>query len=226
MLKPMEPVQNHVAVDAFIDLRSPYSYLALKPARALAQRRGIDFDWWPFITDLKSAYGGAVEARSSRDVVKLKYLYMDCRRLAKEQGLTIRGTVKLWDASLASQAMLFAKSRNRLWEFCNPMLAAFWRREFDLESPAALASALAAAGLRVDDWHAYQQASGQVDLASALKRAEELGVFGVPTFVYQGEVFWGGDRLAMLEACIEAVLQPVPPNAVVEATVSSKGKVT
>ena len=30
---------NDRVVDAFIDLRSPYSYLALKPARALAQRR-------------------------------------------------------------------------------------------------------------------------------------------------------------------------------------------
>jgi AbrB family looped-hinge helix DNA binding protein len=226
--KPPVPVggQNHAAVDAFIDLRSPYSYLALKPARALAQRRGIDFAWWPFITDLKSAYDGAVEARSSRDVVKLKYLYMDCRRLAKQQGLTIRATTKLWDASLASQAMLFAKSRDRLWEFCDPMLAAFWRREFDLESPAALGSALASAGLHVDDWHDYQEASGPGDLQSALKRAEGLGVFGVPTFVYLGEVFWGGDRLAMLEACIDAAHRPTLPNRVVEAAVFSKGQVT
>ena len=208
--EPPAPVngQNRAVVDAFIDLRSPYSYLALQPARALALRRGIRFEWWPFITDLQSAYGGEVEARSSRDVVKLKYLYMDCRRLAKQQGLTICGTIKLWDASLASQAMLFAKSRNRLWEFCDPMLAAFWRREFDLESPAALASALASAGLRVEDWHDYQHVSGQRDLASALKRAKELGVFGVPTFLYQGEVFWGGDRLALLETCVDANRRP------------------
>ena len=69
-------------VDAFIDLRSPYSYLAQGPARALAQRGGVCFEWWPFITDFRSAYGGEVEQRSSRDVAKLKYLYMDCRRLA------------------------------------------------------------------------------------------------------------------------------------------------
>lgn len=138
----------------FIDLRSPYSYLAIHPARALAQRTGIIFDWWPCITDFRSAYGGEVEQRSSRDVAKLKYLYMDCRRLAKLQGLTIRATTKLWDASLGSQAMLFAKSRNRLWEFCDPLLAAFWRREFDLESPEQIEAALVAAGLATNDWHA------------------------------------------------------------------------
>jgi 2-hydroxychromene-2-carboxylate isomerase len=51
-----------MVVDAFIDLRSPYSYLALNPARALARRVGLSFDWWPYITDFQSAYGVAVGA--------------------------------------------------------------------------------------------------------------------------------------------------------------------
>lgn len=194
--------QNGQIVDVFIDLRSPYSYLAIQPARELAQRRGVTLDWWPFITDFQSAYGGEVAERSPRDVAKLKYLYMDCRRLAKRQGLTVRATTKLWDASLASQAMLFAKSKNRLWAFCDPLLAAFWRREFDLESAAELAAALTQAGLNLDDWHAYQQASAPGDLAAAMARAEAVGVFGAPTFVWQGELFWGGDRLPLLETSL------------------------
>jgi len=194
--------QNDNVVDAFFDLRSPYSYLALRPARSLAQRSGIVLDWWPYITDFHTAYGGEVEERSSRDVAKLKYLYMDCRRLAKLQGLTIRATTKLWDASLASQAVLFAKSKNRLWEFCDPLLAAFWRREFDLESPAQLAAALVGAGLQASEWHDYLETAAQHDMAEAEARAERLGVFGAPTFVYRGELFWGGDRLDLLAASI------------------------
>ncbi|MBA3771186.1 MAG: DsbA family protein [Ramlibacter sp.] len=194
--------QNGRSVDVFIDLRSPYSYLALGPARALARRSGVLFEWWPYITDFRSAYGGEVEQRPDREVTKLKYLYMDCRRLAKLQGLTIRATKKIWDASLASQAWLFARSRNRLWEFCDPLLAAFWRREFDLESPQQLEEALVGAGLQASDWRNYLVASAQRELASALERAEELGVFGAPTFVYEGERFWGGDRLDLLAARI------------------------
>jgi 2-hydroxychromene-2-carboxylate isomerase len=191
-------------VDAFIDLRSPYSYLALKPARQLAAQRGVRFDWWPFITDFRSAYGGEVEERTQRDIAKVKYLYMDCRRLAKLQGLTIRATTKLWDATLGSQAMLFARSRDRLWEFCDPMLAAFWRREFDLESPAAIGAALAAAGLDLTDWQTWRETRGQADLAAAQARAESLGVFGAPTFVYRGELFWGSDRVDLLAATLDA----------------------
>jgi 2-hydroxychromene-2-carboxylate isomerase len=189
-------------VDGFIDLRSPYSYLALQPARELAERTGVKFDWWPVSTDFRSAYGGEVEQRSPRDVAKLKYLYMDCRRLAKLQGLTIRATTKLWDANLSSQAMLFAKSRNRLWEFCDPLLAAFWRREFDLESPKQIKDALVGAGLEARDWHEYLKVNAQEDLSAAFEQAELLGVFGAPTFVYQNELFWGGDRLDLLAVAL------------------------
>lgn len=194
--------QDEQRVDAFIDLRSPYSYLALGPARQLAERNGFAFDWWPFITDFRSAYGGEVEERSSRDIAKVKYLYMDCRRLAKLQGLTIRSTTKLWDATLGSQAMLFAKSRNRLWEFCNPMLAAFWRREFDLESPAEIEAALVHAGLDVKDWRRYRETGAAADLGAAQARADALGVFGAPTFAYRGELFWGSDRVDLLAATL------------------------
>jgi 2-hydroxychromene-2-carboxylate isomerase len=198
----MSETDNEV-VDAFIDLRSPYSYLALKPVRVLAERSGLRFDWWPFITDFRSAYGGEIEERSTRDIAKVKYLYMDCRRLAKKQGLTIRSTIKLWDATLGSQALLFAKSRGRLWEFCDPVLAAFWRREFDLESHAEIDAAIAAAGLDVTDWHAYLEEQASADLLAATERAEALGVFGAPTFVYRDELFWGSDRIDLLAATLD-----------------------
>lgn len=189
----------HAAVDAYIDLRSPYSYLAIGPARALAESLGVEFDWWPYITDFRSAYGGEIDGRSARDVAKLKYLYMDCRRLAEQQGLTIRATTKLWDATLASQAMLFAKQRGRLWPFAMPLLNAFWRREFDLESGAEIERALDGLGLPALHWREYRTSgSADQDLQRAMTRAREQGVFGAPTFVFNGELFWGGDRLDLL----------------------------
>ena len=132
---------------------------------------------------------------------------MDCRRLAIRQGLTIRATTKLWDATLGSQAMLFAKSRDRLWEFCDPMLAAFWRREFDLESHAAIETALASAGLDLQDWRNWLSTCAPAELAAALARAEALGVFGAPSFIYRGELFWGSDRVDLLAA----TLNPAKP---------------
>lgn len=193
---------NARIVDAFFDLRSPYSYLALKPARTLAENSGVAFEWWPFLTDFQSAYGGEVEQRSPRDVAKLKYLYMDCRRLAKLQGLTVRSTIKLWDATLGSKAVLFAKSKGRLWEFCDPLLAAFWKREFDLESHEQVEAAVVAAGLSAEEWCDYLRERAARDLDAAQQHADQLGVFGAPTFVYAGEMYWGGDRLGLLASSL------------------------
>lgn len=189
-------------MEAFVDLRSPYSYLALGPARELARRTGLHFEWWPFLTDFRSAYGGEVEQRSSRDVAKLKYLYMDCRRLAKLQGLTIRATTKLWNAALGSQAMLFAKSKGRMWAFCDPVLQAFWRREFDLEPDVAVEAALMQAGLSPTEWQAYRKDSADAELRAAAARADDLGVFGAPTFIFRSELFWGGDCMDLLASTI------------------------
>jgi 2-hydroxychromene-2-carboxylate isomerase len=114
----------------------------------------------------------------------------------------VRSTTKLWNPTLASQAILFAKARNRLWEFCDPVLAAFWRREFDLESPAEVEAALVNAGLSPSEWSEFLQRDAERALAGALEHAERLGVFGAPTFIYRGEMFWGGDRMDLLESAI------------------------
>lgn len=191
-------MQDTPVVDAFIDLRSPYSYLSLGPARQLAERTGVRFEWWPYITDFRSAYGGEVDERTSRDVAKVKYLYMDCRRLATKQGLTIRPTTKLWDPTLGCHAMLFAKAHNRLWALLDPMLAAFWRREFDLESHSQIEAALQVAGLDAHTWRTYLTTNAEADLAKASAKADKLDVFGAPTFVHRGELFWGSDRIDLL----------------------------
>jgi 2-hydroxychromene-2-carboxylate isomerase len=70
--------------------------------------------------------------------------------------------------------------------------------------PAAIGAALAAAGLDLTDWQTWRETRGQADLAAAQARAESLGVFGAPTFVYRGELFWGSDRVDLLAATLDA----------------------
>ncbi len=40
------------------------------------------------------------------------------------------------------------------------------------------------------------------------EEAIAAGVFGSPTYVYQGELFWGQDRLDMLDEAITLDLAP------------------
>jgi 2-hydroxychromene-2-carboxylate isomerase len=44
----------------------------------------------------------------------------------------------------------------------------------------------------------FLEEEGRRELDRVNREAEEIGVFGVPSFVVDGEIFWGGDRLWMV----------------------------
>ena len=104
---------------AYIDLKSPYAYLAIEPTRDVARALGVDIDWRPFTLDIPSYLGSAKLSKGSKKVEKsersptqwsgVKYAYMDARRYANLTGRTVRGTVKIWDSSQAGVMFLWAK---------------------------------------------------------------------------------------------------------------------
>ena len=44
-------------------------------------------------------------------------------------------------------------------------------------------------------------------LSAVLAEAERLGVFGAPTFVVEGELFWGQDRLEFVDRALDRLRQ-------------------
>jgi 2-hydroxychromene-2-carboxylate isomerase len=70
----------------------------------------------------------------------------------------------------------------------------FWRRELDFEDIAVVAAVLAQAGADGPAFAARAQA-GRDEVAAISGAAEAIGVFGVPSFVVDGELFWGGEHL-------------------------------
>ena len=105
---------------AYVDLKSPYAYLAIEPTRRLARRCGVALDWLPYTLDIPSYLGSAKvdetgqvieQDRTPHQWRRVKYAYMDVRRYANLRGLTIRGTVKIWNTRLASIGLLWARNR-------------------------------------------------------------------------------------------------------------------
>ncbi len=190
------------SVSLYVDYRSPYSYLVKDDAFQLEQEFGIALDWQPFRVDLEGSYGGGLEQRTPRDWAKVKYLYMDCRRIANRRGLIVRGTQKIYDPTLASLGMLYAKQHGAFRSYHEYILPRFWNREFDIENVDAIREALAQAGVAVDGFEAFCQGEGRERLARIQSEAEAAGVFGVPTFVYRGELFWGTDRVWLLREAL------------------------
>jgi 2-hydroxychromene-2-carboxylate isomerase len=193
-------------VTAYSDYKSPYAYLAKDLAYALEDEVGCRIEWLPYTLDIPSFLGSAevdadgqiVQAeRNAHQWRRVRYSYMDCRRQAQRRGLTIRGPRKIWNSSLAAIGMLFAKRQGAkvLRGYHDRVFERFWRRELDIENSAVVAATLAEAGADTSGFADYLDGEGSRERTSIQRAAEESGVFGVPTFVIDGELYWGSEHL-------------------------------
>jgi 2-hydroxychromene-2-carboxylate isomerase len=185
----------------YIDYRSPFSYLVKDPAEALERELGLKLRWLPYRVDLEGAHGHDLAGRNEREWRKIRYLYADVRRIANRRSppLIVRGTVKIFDPTLAHTAMLVAQDAGDgvFRRFHAEVQTRFWRRELDIEDRSAVDAALIAAGADAGCLDtALKSGSGARRLAVIQATAESEGVFGVPTFRIHatGELFWGTDR--------------------------------
>lgn len=195
----------------YTDYKSPYAYLARAPINALARDLGITVEWRPYILDIPAYLGsarvdssGAVleENRNGHQWRRVRYSYMDCRRQARKQGLVIRGTQKIWDSTLAAAGMLFAQGvgDDVFHRYNDTVFERFWKRDLDIEDVAVIDAVLrdCGAGTGFPD-----RAAELRDRVAAISRAaEETGVFGVPSFVVDGELFWGREHLEDVRAML------------------------
>ena len=194
------------AITVYIDFKSPYAYLAKDPAYELADEFEVRLDWLPYVLDIPSFLGSArldesgrviEENRNPHQWRRVKYSYMDCRRQARKRGLVIRGTTKIWDTSTASAGMLWVKRQGEtvLRRYLDMTFERFWNRELDIENPAVIETVLSETGADTAGFAGYIAADGPQEVARISREAEEKGVFGVPSFIIDDELFWGREHL-------------------------------
>ncbi|MGE0153951.1 MAG: DsbA family protein [Reyranellaceae bacterium] len=181
----------------YVDFKSPYAYLAIAPTRLLERDFDVALDWRPLTLNIPD-YLDAVDTRSAHNWRKVRYSYMDARRLANRVGLTIRGPQKIFDTRLASIALMYAKGQPGFGRFVDLGFERFFKRELDIENEQVMAALLAEAGIDPSGFAAYCRGPGGAQHDADRIAAEEAGVFGVPTLLVRGEVFWGGDRLDLV----------------------------
>ena len=183
-------------ITAYTDLRSPYTFVAKAEVYRWEEDFGVVVDWWPYTTPLEDAFGPA-EGRDERQLRKIRYAYMNVRRLGAAQGLTIRGTKRIFDPTPAHVGLLQARDDDVFRAFHDLAFERVFRRELDPDDPAHVRAALAEAGGDVDAW-SRRLRIGAAELEAIDRRAEAQGVFGVPSFILDGELFWGTDTLAQI----------------------------
>jgi len=185
----------------YFSFRSPYAWIATERLEAELGGLAVSVEPLPIFPtpDLFPNDPSGLEA-------KVAFLVQDVRRLARDYSLIVQfPRVPDCDWSLSHAAALGAVRRGE-WL---PLTLALFRQRFcngaDLGEDSVLSLAAEAAGL----------ASGQV-LADAhspelrqnaargwAQASERDDVFGVPSFVFAGKLYWGQDRMHHLTAAVE-----------------------
>ena len=217
----MDPLASDAPLVVYIDYKSPYAFLAAEPTYALEDEFGIEIDWRPLTLDIPSFLGSAKtdghgkvleNKRSPRQWVGVKYAYRDCRRYASLRDLTLRGTTKIWDSSLAAIGLLWAKREDRavLRTYTSLVYERFWRRELDIEDPDVIQGVLRESGSDVSGFPDFLNGEGRVAHDELQASVHPAGLFGVPTYIIQNEVFFGREHLPTIRWYLSGQPGPRP----------------
>jgi 2-hydroxychromene-2-carboxylate isomerase len=87
---------------------------------------------------------------------------------------------------------------------CGAVLAAVWVQERDIADASVLQAILQEQGIAADRWQAARAPAAQDAYMAYTRQAMDAGVFGAPSYVVDGEIFWGQDRLEFLQRRLQA----------------------
>jgi len=199
-------------IEFFFDIASTYSYLASTQIDALGARVGVPVRWRPMLL------GGVTKATGNRTPIevpaKARYMLQDLHDWADLYGIELRFPSHFPPNSLPIMRVLSAVSAQEVRPLANALFQAYWTRDQNLSDLNVLAHVIESAGFPAVNLLARAQDQDVKDrLRAATEEAVQRGAFGAPTFFFRGRMFWGNDRLPLLERHINSVLGRRQPDA-------------
>jgi 2-hydroxychromene-2-carboxylate isomerase len=198
-------------VDFYLGLGSRYSYLAASQVERLEGRYGCRFAWKPI------ASGALIDRRGDNPFRRedgggqydRAYREYDAKAWAAHYGIPFREPAPFAvEADVPALACLAAEQQGALVACCRALFAMIFAEGVPLDA-AAIDALPARLGLDVAalrrDFNAPETRARHEAL---IDEAEARGAFGVPTFFFDGRMFWGNDRLPLLEAALRGTELP------------------
>lgn len=199
-------------LDFYFDFISPYAYMASTRIEAIASRHGRTLRWHPF--RLGVTVTKVMGLKPLLDTpLKGDYLRADVPRLAKALSMPLSDDLRIFNP-LPAQRLFHAVPPELAGAMARKLLDARWAQGRRLDSFESLAEIAAELGIARDtvEW-ALESPQTKASVDEATRQAIERGVFGSPTCIADGELFWGLDRLWLLDSFLGAggSYQPIEP---------------
>jgi 2-hydroxychromene-2-carboxylate isomerase len=182
----------------YFDFISPYAYLGWTQIHALAARHGATVEPVPILFAALLAHG---QTRGPAEIpAKRAYIYKDIKRLAATIGVALEPPPTHPFNPLLALRVATAEPRT-----IDALFAAAWGTGEGVETEQQVARALPGFYLARASEPAIKQ-----QLRDATDGAIAAGVFGVPTVLAGGELFWGCDSLPHVERFLDGH-DPITP---------------
>jgi 2-hydroxychromene-2-carboxylate isomerase len=184
-------------MDFFYEFASTYSYIAAMRIAPLAQAASVTVRWRPFLLGPIFKAQGWDTSPFNLFPAKGRYMLRDCEREAAANGLTFRLPDPFPQHTLLAARVAVAGLEEG-WgeEFSRNVYRAQFaegRQVGDRDVIGEIVDALGRNGA------AALVRAGSDDIKGKLRRntaeAQQQGIFGAPSFIAGGELFWGNDRL-------------------------------
>jgi 2-hydroxychromene-2-carboxylate isomerase len=198
-------------IDYYFSLQSPWAYIGNRLFAEIARRHGARIVYKPvLLTEVFSQTGGLPLAK--RHPARQDYRLVDLQRWRQKRGLAFHLWPKHWpfDADLANCSVLAIEAAGAdPADFVQQAFCGVWEAQNDLADAAQLALLLRQTGF---DAAAILARADSDEIRAAYERnrldAIAAGVFGSPSYVLNGEVFWGQDRLDLLDDALSSARAP------------------
>jgi 2-hydroxychromene-2-carboxylate isomerase len=201
-----------VTLDFVFDVVCPYAYLASTQVEALARRCGVRLRWRPVLLGgLLRAVGAPDDPSQGTSAARRRLLAIDRRRTAALGGVPLHEPPAHPQRTVDAMRLVWAAPDGPVRAaLAHALFAAYWVRGDDVADRRVLGELAVRHGLAAD---AFASPHVREGLRAATAAAAAAGAFGVPSFVAGARLWWGEDRMGLVERALGGEPPPRRPPA-------------
>jgi len=196
-------------VEFFYDYSSPWTYLAFTRIEELCRRRGADLVWRPMLVGglFNTVNPSVYEARERPVPAKARYMFKDLHDWARLYEIAIKfpPTVFPVNSVKALRGALVALEHGCISRYSARVFHAYFGEDRDISRDDVLRAIVVEVGLDPDAFFAAIATPAAKDrIRSNTDECAHRGGFGSPTIFLGDDMYFGNDRLVLVEAALAA----------------------
>jgi 2-hydroxychromene-2-carboxylate isomerase len=194
-------------VDYYFTMLSPWAYIGHAPFMEVVRRHDVTVTYKPIsLSDVFAETGGLPFGK--RHPARLRYRILELQRWREKRGLKFNLHPKFWPFAVETAdrfAVAVAAAGHDPDPFLRRAFATIWEEEQNLADDATLtklanAEKLPGAELLSEAMREQTKAKYEQNTQDAIA----IEIIGSPSYVLNGEVFWGQDRLDLLDDALRS----------------------